>query len=466
MLRAEPNGNRREHKLVNASANSAAVKTRRSGCQFWLPILMMAACLTATAHAQQYYVVDCTGANPSDYPSITSALAVAGPGSIILVNGPCNENVTITNAFNAYVGAFWGQTATINGNVSVWGSDTVFLYGLNVTNPAGDAFDVTSSHTVTLYSCTGNGNQQYGLNASTQSDVTITGPASFDNNGAGGIDMSDNSSVSINSWNGPLDISNNRGSGVWGTAGSVFWTPGSTTIENNANPAASPASAVFGISLFGNSKAQIGACSGPNVIQGNQAGGINLQENSEISLWNCGQTYQSYLLANGPVGISAGLGSQVTLYDDVQITGHSGSGVELWGKSQLYVFGQNLISQNGTASDPRSAGIVVDGNSEAYLRGGQISGNEGPGILALVNSSVDFTGATLTGNSGGIITCDSSAYMVSDLLAPGKPAAGIACRTPHNLGNRRGPSGGRPPMRDFTALNKRIAWYKSMATAK
>ena len=40
----------------------------------------------------------------------------------------------------------------------------------------------------------------------------------------------------------------------------------------------------------------------------------------------------------------------------------------------------------------RSAGIVVDGNSEAYLRGGQITMNQGPAMLVLVNSSADFTG--------------------------------------------------------------------------
>ena len=91
----------------------------------------------------------------------------------------------------------------------------------------------------------------------------------------------------------------------------------------------STASTAFGISLFGSSKAQIGTRSGPNVIEGNQAGGINLQENSEISLWSCGQPYQSLVLSNGPVGITAGLGRQVTLYEDVQISGHTGPSVAL-----------------------------------------------------------------------------------------------------------------------------------------
>lgn len=457
-------GNSGEQRHPGGSGKQTAVGTRRIGHHFWLPMLIMAVCLAAAVHAQQYYDVDCTGANPSDYPSITSALQVAGPGSIILVNGPCTENVNIDSAFNLNIGAYYGQTATIVGNVSLYGSGSIYLYGLNVTNASGDGFDIASSHAVILDTCTANGNLADGVNVSNGSDVTVEGPSSFDNNGSYGVNLGSNAIFYIDSWGGPTNISKNSGAGAWMTAGSVFETLGSTTIENNANPPGVTPSTAFGISAYGASKVQIGTCFGPNVIQGNQAGGINSQENSEVSLWSCGQPYQSYVIANGPVGISAGLGSQVTLLDDVQISGHSGEGVELWGKSQLNVFEQNLITQNGSANDRRSAGIVVDGNSEAYLRGGQITMNQGPGILALVNSSVDFTGATFSGNSAGIITCDTSAYMVSDL--PSNPGAGIVCLTPHKLSNRVGYSGGRPPMPNFTAQNNKHAWYKLVAVAK
>jgi hypothetical protein len=131
-----------------------------------------------------------------------------------------------------------------------------------VTNPAGDAFDVNNSHAVILYICTANGSQKYGLAAGGGSEVTIDGPASFDNNGSG-INMSSNAVVIVYPWNGPIDISNNRGPGVWLTSGSVFSTYGSTTIENNTNPPGvtpSTPSTAFGISLLGSSKAQVGTC--------------------------------------------------------------------------------------------------------------------------------------------------------------------------------------------------------------
>lgn len=467
MFTPESHGSHAERSHVRAPQSAFMVWIRLIGILRWLTVAIVAAGLGVAAHGQQYYLVDCSGANPNDFPTISSALTVAGPGSIVLVTGTCTENVTINSGFNLNIGAWYGQTANVVGNISVNNSDSVFLYGLNVTNPSGDSFDANNSHAVILDSCTGNGSLSYGLSAGGGSDVTVDGPASFDNNGSEGINMSSNAIVTIAPWNGPIDISNNRGPGVWGTAGSVLWIFGSTTIENNAGPGGASTLVPFGISLFGASKAQIGTCSGPNVIQGNQAGGINLQENSEISLWSCGLPYQTLVQANGVVGISAGLGSQVTLYEDAQILGNTGPGVEIWGNSQLNVFGTNLISGNGAAGDPRSAGIVVDGNSEAYLRGGTISSNEGPGMLVLVNSSADFTGATFTGNSGGIINCDSSAYMVSDLSATaGNPGAGINCRTPHSLGNRRLTWSTRPAIPDFSAQKKKHAWYESMATPK
>jgi len=179
MPTADTNGALEKNQQLFGVSRSASAKTHRIGSRLWLFLVIAALCLTATAKAQQYYFVDCTGVNSWEYPSITSALGVAGPGSIILVTGPCNENVAINSALNLNIGAWYGQTASINGNVSIFGSSAVFLYGLNVTNPSGDGFDITSSHVVTLDTCTANTNLLFGLSAGGGSDVTIQGPSSF-----------------------------------------------------------------------------------------------------------------------------------------------------------------------------------------------------------------------------------------------------------------------------------------------
>jgi hypothetical protein len=187
---------------------------------------------------------------------------------------------------------------------------------------------------------------------------------------------------------------------------------------------------------------QFGALYGPNLISGNQSGGAWLQETAEISFWSIGQP--NLIENNGPVGVSAGLGSQVTFAAigtanvGVQVTDHSSAGVDIYGNSQFYSLGLNLVQRNGSAGDPRSAGIRLDGNSQALLRGGDISRNNGPGLLALVNSSADFKGVTFSENTNGvIIACDSSSTMVSDLARPNDDSrGGLLCKTPHALGNR------------------------------
>lgn len=431
-----------------------------------LLIVIVGVVSTMAARAQNYYLVDCSGANPSYFPSITAALAVAGPNSFVIVTTPCTENVVVANASNLDLGAYSGQAVTITGNITVNSSNSVFLYGLNVTNPTGDAFDINNSHDTTLWTCTGNGNHGLGLYANLLSDVIVDGPSSFDNNASGGIQVELNSTLQVQTWGGPVDISNNQGLGVYAGIGAVFETLGNTTIENNVTNPTSLTPTGYGAQAVGASKVQIGTCFGPNQISGNQNGGFDIEENSELSIWSCAEPYVTTVTGNGPVGVSAGFGSQVTLYENAQILHHSGSGVELYGNSQLHVFGTNGISQNGSISNLRSAGIVLDGNSEAYLRGGEISQNDGPGILALVNSSADFTGVTFAGNSGGVISCDTSAYMVSDLAtASNKPPFGVACRTPHNLGNRRG-FVALPRIPDLTSAKARAALYMAQATPK
>jgi len=404
-----------------------------------IPLLLLFLFCPGAIRAQ-YLIVDCTGATPYAYPSINAALPNATPGSFILVTGPCTENVSLSGVSSLSLGAYYGFTATLNGGISITNSQNVMLYGLNVTNTAGNGISVSSSKGTSVNVCTSSGNAGMGLSVGGMSDVTVGASGAFDNNGNGGININGNSLVSLVAWAGSVDISNNSGPGVWESAGSLFSTLGPTTITNNVSGVGTNPG--YGIELLGGARAQIGSLYGPNTIANNQAGGAFLQENSEISFFSLGPP--NVIQGNGPVGVSVGLGSQVTFYDlsgpvNAEISGHTSAGVDVYSNGQAYFNGANQILQNGTVSDPRSAGIRVDGNSEVLLRGSQITQNNGPGILVLVNSSADFAGVTFAGNlKGEIITCDSSSWMVSDLTnaASSFLPAGVTCRTPHALGNR------------------------------
>jgi hypothetical protein len=420
-----------------------------------VPGILVLLCSPGALRAQ-FLFVDCSGTNPYAYPSINAALPSAGPGAFILVTGTCNENVFLfgQNALN--LGAFYGQTATINGNLNIYNSQSIFLYGLNVTNVAGDGIDVGSSRGIVLDTCVSSGNAGDGLNVGGLSDVTLSAQGAFDHNGNAGMSITNGSVVVAYAWAGKLDISNNKGPGMF-VGSAEFVTFGNTTISNNVFGGFSSG---FGVDLRGAAKGQFGAIYGPNVLTGNQSGGAWLQENSEISFWFGGQ--QNIIQGNGPVGVLAGLGSQVTFFNSAQISGHTSAGVDLYGNSQAYLTGANTVQGNGSSADARSAGIVVDGNSEAFVRGGQISGNSGPALLALVNSSVDFSGVSFSGNNG-VISCDSSSTMVSDLAQPNStPAAGVSCRTPHGLGGRQ-ITKTPPAMPDWSAYRAQHDKYAKLA---
>jgi len=89
------NGIHEERSHVRAYQSALIVWIRLIGILRWLPVMIVATCFSVAARGQQNYLVDCSGANPNDFPTISSALAVAGPGSIVLVTGTCTENVTI-----------------------------------------------------------------------------------------------------------------------------------------------------------------------------------------------------------------------------------------------------------------------------------------------------------------------------------------------------------------------------------
>ena len=382
----------------------------------------------------QFLFVDCSGTNPFAYPNINSALPNAGPGAFIAVTGTCNENVTLYDVNNLTLGAFFGQTANLIGQLTIISSHLVYVYGLNVTNPSGEGVYVQTS-SVVLDTFSSSGNAGHGLHVTQSSDVTINAMGTFNGNQGYGIYTDANSFTYIVSWAGSTDISNNQTAALWIDRATLI-TLGNTHMAGNAQLA---------VDMRGGGKALMfsvfGPPANPNVIENNPNGGVSLQENSEISIGSLLSIGPNIIRNNGPFGIEAGFGSQVTLVGAL-ITGHTGPGVDIYAHSQLYGtsqlpgLGPTQIQNNGTAGDPLSAAIRVDGNSEALLRGANIAKNNGPAILVLVNSSADFAGETFSGNTG-IITCDSTSTMVSDLsTVASTPASGVSCPIAHRLGNR------------------------------
>src|SRR5215469_383587 len=257
---------------------------------FVVGILLLVLAIPPQVYAQY---VDCSGNDPYAFPSITAALATAGPGSWITVVGTCNENVYISNLNNIGISALWQQTAAINGMLSIQNSENVNLYGLNVTNAAGDGIQVGNSRSVILDTCSGNGNAGKGMTIGPTSDVNITTAGSFSNNGDTGITLNARSSLQILAWGGSVTISGNKNAGIYASTSYVEGL-GNIVIENTSGSTANGLVSGFGIDLRGQSILQMGTIFGSNVIQNNHSGGVSLQENVEASFWG-GPT----IIANG-----------------------------------------------------------------------------------------------------------------------------------------------------------------------
>jgi hypothetical protein len=364
----------------------------------------------------QYYSVDCS--NPSaQYPTISSALAVATDGASIYVpsGNTCNENVTVGYLKNIAIVTDWMKTFNLNGNLTVQSSHTVEIQGMVVTNPSGDGIDVNNSTDVTLTFVTSVKNQGKGLAIST-SDVTIGGAGTFSDNGSTGVNAGNNSTLSIDAWGGTVDISNNMGIGI-NLDRSVGLNLGDTTINNNqAVPGGSYPNG-FGINEYGGAKSVMIGVFGPVTISSNAGGGVSLEESSEISFGG-NLSYAPYpvnINGNGPLGVAARYGGNLTLYNGVTVSGHTTAGVSLYGNSQAAIYSSNQILHNGTGKGTRRAGIQVEQGSQAFVSDATIKDNGGPGILGLVHATLDVEGSTFNSNTGGAIVCDKTTALETDL---------------------------------------------------
>lgn len=419
------------------ASTTASIGLRKPG----IASLMLFLVLTLPAVAYAQLDVDCSGNNPLAYPSIGAALTAATPGTWITVVGTCNESVNLSSLSNLTIAAPWGQTTSVTGGIAISNSQNINLYGLNLTNPNGDGLNLTMTHGVSIDSCTSSNSASRGLNMN-MSDAVLYATGAFNNNGYGGIAVNDSSALVIIAYAGPVTITGNGDSGVR-VNHSYFANYGNLIITNTSGTSVDGQASGFGIDVRAAANVQMGTIFGENVIANNNSGGVFLQENSSASFWGgpltSGTTFQTRIEHNGPVGLMAGFGSQVTGFDSLYVSGHTDYGVDVFANGQIFMIGaNNQITGNATGTDPLRSGIRIDGNSEAYMRGGQIANNGGAGMTAFANSSLDLMGVQFGGNFGALISCDTSSVLVGDMTPQnGSPRSAVQCASAHNYGSAR-----------------------------
>lgn len=429
--------------------------------------------------------VDCSGHTPGAFTSIQdaiNALPEPPPGgqNVISILSDCTESVSISGQhrlvlFGGPQCGVWCSDPPVkitgvpgpNGPVpvlSISGSQDVTIDGLILTG-GGEGLQITGGSSVTGSVIKVIGNSGNGISVYGGASLYI-GDGGAVNNGLVGILVGADSSFSVDGntpWfpnPQPFLISGNGfactpGAACGGIeADGTLAIGGGVTIQDNAG---------FGIMGVGGNS-MIGAWHGENVIQHNPIG-VACYGNARCLTYGP-NTIQN----NDTIGVHISSGGVGDLTEGTIIQGNRTVGVEVDAHSHAAFYGTK-VSNNGSSTEPLRAGISVDGTSHVALVGGnEVTGNIGPGIFADINSSLDVTDTTISGNTeegirvrhmsvaeiqgattmggnhGGPVTCDSRSLVITNLIpstprcaniegAPGgpKPRSASAMRTAPNV---------------------------------
>src|SRR5262245_38257138 len=107
------------------------------------------------ARSLLFALVDCTGATPGTFPSIHAALPSASAGTFIIVlAGPCNENLQLFDQTNRFLGTYYGfPNVAINGGINGQSHGVYLQRAESITSEDEGKGDETLG-------CDGQGNKQ------------------------------------------------------------------------------------------------------------------------------------------------------------------------------------------------------------------------------------------------------------------------------------------------------------------
>lgn len=359
-------------------------------------------------------VVDCSGATPGAFTTITAALASltpAGPNSISVV-GTCQENVVFIGYSDLII--FGNPTATVvpgnaNGHLLAINSST--RIGIqNLTFNGGRGIIVDENSKVDFTSITVQNSAGIGLTSldsqvhiadstiqnSTRSGISISGGAFYIDSDVTGTTVTGNGRSGVAVLTGHLIL--NGGDGV---------TPGTQNVFSN--------NGLSGVEVASTGEADI---SGDNRITNNNGTWALLVLNGS-----------SVLMTNGIINSNAGLGvhcggtSHCEFGGNTQIDSNGTGGIEVVEHSDASLDGGLDISGN------TGNGVLIDQSSSLTSLGGNtINNNSADGILLNNLSALKFTTTvdTISGNTNHSLECANGSLVIGDISTLKKKKCGIA----------------------------------------
>src|ERR1051326_1147503 len=347
-------------------------------------------------------VVDCSGATPGAFTSITAALAslaASGPNAIS-VTGTCHENVVMFGRTDLTI--FGNPTATVvpgnaNGHLlAIAASQRVGIQ--NITFDGGRGAIVNDNSRVDLTSITIQNSLGIGLTSidslvhiadstvknSTRSGISIGGGTFYVDSDITGTAVTNNGRIGIAVATGHLIL--NGGDGV---------TPGTeNVISNNGS---------VGVSVANSAEADI---SGDNRIIGNQGlFGLEVIHTSTVLMSD------GTISSNTGIGVHCGETSHCEWSGATKIDSNGKGGIEITDHSDSYLDGGIDISGN------TGTGVLVDLSSLLNSLGGNtINNNTDDGIVLNTMSVLKFAANdTITGNGKLALECNNNSMVSGDI---------------------------------------------------
>jgi hypothetical protein len=375
--------------------------------------LSVLALLPVTAFAGNA-IVDCSGATPGAFTTITAALAslpAAGPNSIS-VTGTCHENVVFFARTDLII--FGNPTATVvPGNVNgrllvVNGSQRIGIQ--NITFDGGRGIVVNDNSRVDFTNITVQNSTGIGLTSldslvhiadstiknSTRSGIVISGGTFYVDSDVTGTTVTGNGRLGISAATAHLIL--NGGDGV---------TPGTENVISNNGGA--------GVAVVNSSEADI---NGDNRITGNHGVfGLEVIHTSTVLMGD------GTISNNTGIGVHCGETSHCEWFGATKIDHNGGGGIELTDHSDAYIDGGIDISGN------TGIGVLIDLSSLLNSLGGNtINNNTDDGVVVNDLSVLKFAAIdTITGNGKLSLECDNESLVVGDISTLKK----VSCNKTH-----------------------------------
>lgn len=348
---------------------------------------------TAFAQTANNATIDCTGATPGAFTSISQAVFNSPDNTTFTIVSNCADQIDIQNRSNLNFFANIPVTITGSPDIQVFtisNSRNIRFSGPITVSGGNIGFVINDSQSISFFQVTMQNNVTFGLDIKNSQVQVVTGS------------ISSNTRTGIVTFGGSLEldgvtVSNNGRLGISSQNTHLFLTDGNdlpTVVSNNG---------IAGIQLTNSSQGDFVDLQ----IINNAGNNFGLQAFTNTAVVMQGGS----ISGNSGIGVNCGSTAHCEFFQ-AQINGNTGGGIQITTNAELALDGGVQISGN------TGVGISIDQHSAFASTGGNmISNNSGDALIVNALSTLDFGAPdTITATAGNLaLNCNNGSLVTGDI---------------------------------------------------